>query len=123
MTPTTTHPNTRASQISACIESVAKHFHADPRKVLTAFAPKNPDVVRSRIFVWYHLHRSGMSFAAIGRIFGKLSADNVARRVRYGVLSMTDEERLMLDKLPVITSSVEIFQAGTTQLDSPSGSL
>lgn len=108
---TTIQKNTRAAQIAATIEVVAKYFNVDANKVLTSFAPKNPDVARARILVWYHLHRCGMSFAAIARIFGKLSADNVSRRVKYGILAMTSEESLLLATLPKIETSLEIVRA------------
>ena len=102
---------TRSNQIAECISTVAKYFNVDPIKVLTSFAPKNPDVARARIIVWHHLHRSGMSFAAIAKIFGKLSPENVSRRVKYGMLSVSEEESLLLKTLPKIETSVEIFKA------------
>lgn len=99
---------TRAAQIAKTIETVSKYFGVDANRVLTSFAPKNPDVARARILVWHHLHRSGLSFAAIARIFGKLSADNVARRVKYGMLAMTSDESLLLTTLPKIETTLII---------------
>lgn len=107
---TTIPKNTRALQIVETIEIVAKYFSVDANKVLTSFAPKNPDVARARILVWYHLHKCGMSFAAIARLFGKLSADNVSRRVKYGMLAMTGEESILLATLPKIETTLEIVQ-------------
>jgi hypothetical protein len=107
----TTAKATRSLEIAKIIEIVAKYFSVDPHKVLTSFAPKNQSVARARILVWYHLHRSGLSFAAIARIFGKLSPDNVARRVKYGVLSLSGEDQMMLATLPKLTTSVEISKA------------
>jgi hypothetical protein len=108
---TTIPKTTRAAQIAATIEAVSKYFSVDPGKVLTSFAPKNQDVARARILVWHHLHRSGLSFAAIARIFGKLSPDNVSRRVKYGMLAVTSEESLLLSTLPKIETSLEIRKA------------
>jgi len=108
---TTIPKTTRAAQIAETIEIVAKYFGVDANRVLTSFAPKNQDVARARILVWHHLHRSGLSFAAIARIFGKLSADNVSRRVKYGMLAMTSGESLLLATLPKIEISLEIIPA------------
>ena len=111
---TTIPKNTRALQIVETIEIVAKYFSVDPEKVVTAFAPKNQAVARARILVWYHLHKCGMSFESIGRIHRKnraeqaLSADNVSRRVRYGVLSLSEEDQLILATLPRIQTSLQI---------------
>ena len=108
---TTIPKTTRAAQIATTIEIVAKYFNVDPNKVLTSFAPKNPDVARARIIVWHHLHRSGMSFAAIAKIFGKLSPENVSRRVKYGMLTVSAEESLLIKTLPKIETSLEIVKA------------
>ena len=108
---TTPTKSTRAQEIAQTIEAVSKYFSVDANRVLTSFAPKNQDVARARILVWYHLHKCGLSFAAIARIFGKLSPDNVARRVKYGVLSLSDEDQMMLATLPRITTTVDIFKA------------
>lgn len=108
---TTPTKSTRAQEIAETIEIVAKYFSVDANKVLTSFAPKNQDVSRARILVWYHLHKCGMSFGSIARVFGKLSPDNVARRVRYGVLSLSDEDQLVLATLPRIQTTLEISPA------------
>lgn len=107
---TTTKTN-RAQQIADSIEIVAKYFNADSNRVLTSFAPKNPNVARARIIIWHHLHACGLSFWTIGRIFGGLSADNVQRRTKQGVLRMTEEVHLMLATLPPISNSLKISKA------------
>jgi len=108
---TTTHKTTRSQQIAAVIETVAKYYNVDAGKVLTSFAPKNPDVVRARVLVWHHLHKGGMSFLNIGRIFGGLSVDNVQRRTKQGAASLTAEDVLLLATLPRIQTTIEIFRA------------
>lgn len=106
---------TKAQQIAETIEIVAKYFSVDPNKVLTSFAPKNQAVARARILVWYHLHKCGMSFAAIARIFGKLSEDNVARRVKYGVLSLSEKDQRLIDSLPRIQTSIPTLTVSKPQ--------
>ena len=108
---TTIPKTTRAGQIAATIETVAKYFNIDANTVLTSFAPKKPVVVRARIIVWHHLHRCGMSFGTIGRIFGGLSVDNVSKRTKQGRSSLTGEELLLLATLPTIQTTLEITQA------------
>lgn len=100
----------RAGQIAATIEAVAQYFGLDPRIIFTAFSPRKPDVARAQVIVWHHMHRSGLSFAAIGRIFGNLVQDTVYRRVKYGILTMSDEETLLLSTLPEIETSLEIVK-------------
>jgi hypothetical protein len=108
---------TKAQQISVCVETIAKYFAVDPHRVITAYAPKNRDVARARILVWHHLHKCGMSFYSIGRIHRTsksdqgLSADNVSRRVKYGMLTVTSEESLLLATLPRIETTLKISKA------------
>ena len=105
---TETIKTTRAGQIAECIEIVARYYAVSPDRVLKSFAPKCNQTVKARTLVWYHMHKCGMSFGTIGRIFGGLSVGNVQRRAKYGTLALSDEDRMLLATLPRIETTIQI---------------
>tara|TARA_R110000868_G_scaffold51318_4_gene162887 strand:- start:737 stop:1054 length:318 start_codon:yes stop_codon:yes gene_type:complete len=98
----------KAQQIEACLVAVSKYYHTDPVKVLTSFCANGAATRKARCLLWYHMHDCGMSYHQIGRIFGNLSIDHVTKRAKQGMMSMNEEDRMLLKTLPRIETTLDI---------------
>jgi len=109
----------RADAIARCANIISTYFEVDYEKVMSSIAYRDPRVKWSRFALFYHLHRCGMSYARIGKIWDrKESAIYQGVRVEYSRLDKADRE--MVDGLPMIPNSLEIHHADSNKIASTS---
>lgn len=106
MTPDT-RKHRRAQQIAQCVAIVARHFEVDPLKVVGNHPQCGEAIRNARFTLWYHLYDCGMSYAAIGKVFGR-PAEAVERGARQGVIRLMGSDREMIERLPRIETTLEI---------------
>ena len=100
----------KADAIARCINIISVYFQTYPEKVISANQNRDPRVKSARIALFYHLHKCGMSWAAIGKIWGRKEwAISNGARVEFSRLDLAD--RKMVASLPSIPNSLKISKA------------
>lgn len=97
----------RAEAIARCASMLAEHYEIDPSKMFTATQSKSLAVREARQMLIYHLYRNGMSFDRIGKLVGR-SGDYCRRMESQGAIRMMGKDRKLIDRLPVIPSSLRL---------------
>lgn len=106
MTPTKT---TRSQEIARCFAIVAKEYDVSPFDIQTKSLACRGAIQECRRLLAYHLHDCGMSYKAIGKLW-KAGEESTRENARHAHLFMTGPKVLLLERLPRLTTSVEIVR-------------
>lgn len=107
----TTIKQRRTDQIQRVILTLSRHYQVDAFRIIDTSAIRVSNAtLDARKVLAYHLHRSGMSHAAIAKMLGR-SEDRICRWIRAGHIRMMSPDRDMIDSLPRIESTLQISKA------------
>lgn len=101
---------TKSQQIATCAVIIARHYGTTPESLMDGRNHPGRATMDARRVMYYHLHRCGMSFAAIGRLFGR-TARNIETNSRVGYIRMMSADAEMIESLPRVGNSLNITHA------------
>lgn len=101
---------TKSQQIAICAVIIARHYGTTPESLMNNRSHPGSATMDARRVMYYHLHRCGMSFAAIGRLFDRTAA-NIETNSRVGYIRMMSSDAAMIESLPRVGSSLNITHA------------
>lgn len=90
----TSHKTRKSEAIAACLQLAAIHFGTTAMDILHDTRKKNSPSHQARRMIYLHLHGQGMSLEAIGRIFGRTSADPIRRGIKEALKFCAAHENL-----------------------------
>ena len=104
------NPDTRKLEIAKCINAVAAYFGVSAKALYVSRYSKNKLHLKARVLIWYHLHKSGMSYSEIASEFN-LGYDNVQKNTKQGSALLTEEDMMLMKTLPTIETTLKITPA------------
>lgn len=106
-TPAPSLKTRKSEAIAQCLIMASRHFGTTPKDVLTGSMCKRGPIRETRQLLAYHLHECGMSYKAIGKLWGA-SEEWTYRAARHAALFLVSPNYRLIHEMPAIETSLAI---------------